>query len=249
MNTIAEFTIIGRVGEIKQVGTTLRVNIASSYSRKDNRGEWVERTRWNEVTVFGESTRGYVKRNIVKGDLVFTSGSMGQTKWEKDGETFYGVTLAAERIERLCKGPNHGDDKDDEPQERSVRRRPTTPTSRSDCSPRTGEASASPPFSPPYRRGRQSMAYQIYRIGEWERVGGVDGYSTIRAYLQPGLYETEAYARKKAARLADQDYENGGDGSFQVVAVGESPFDERRPSLSAWWAAHPHVLDFDDCPF
>ena len=118
MNTIAEFTIIGRVGEIKQVGTTLRVSIASSYSRKDNRGEWVERTRWNEVTVFGESTRGYVKRNIVKGDLVFTSGSMGQTKWEKDGETFYGVTLAAERIERLCKGPNHGDDKDDEPQEK-----------------------------------------------------------------------------------------------------------------------------------
>jgi single-strand DNA-binding protein len=117
MNTIAEFTIIGRVGEIKQIGTTLRVSIASSYSRKDNRGEWVERTRWNEVTVFGESTRGYVKRNIVKGDLVFTSGSMGQTKWEKDGETFYGVTLAVERIERLCKGPNHGDDKGDEPQE------------------------------------------------------------------------------------------------------------------------------------
>jgi single-strand DNA-binding protein len=80
MNTIAEFTIIGRVGEIKQVGTTMRVSIASSYSRKDNRGEWVERTRWNEVTVFGESTRGY--------------------------------------IERLSKGPNHGDDKADEPQER-----------------------------------------------------------------------------------------------------------------------------------
>ena len=59
----------------------------------------------------------------------------------------------------------------------------------------------------------------------------------------------KAYARKKAARLANQDYENGGDGSFQVVAVGESPFDERRPSLSAWWAAHPYILDFDDCPF
>jgi hypothetical protein len=79
------------------------------------------------------------------------------------------------------------------------------------------------------------MAYQIYRIGEWERVGGVDGYSTIRAYLQPGLYETQAFAQKKAARLADHDYENGGDGAFQVVAVGESPFDERRPSLGAWW--------------
>jgi len=93
------------------------------------------------------------------------------------------------------------------------------------------------------------MTYQIYRIGEWERVGGVDGYSTIRAYLQPGLYETEACARKQAARLAGQDYENGGDGGFQVVAVGESPFDNNRPSLSAWLAAHAHVLDFDDCPF
>ena len=133
MNTIAEFTIIGRVGEIKQVGTTVRVSIASSYSRKDNRGEWVERTRWNEVTVFGESTRGYVKRNIVKGDLVFTSGSMGQTKWEKDGETFYGVTLAGERIERLSKGPNHGDERPDEPQERRQRPATTRTTSLSEC--------------------------------------------------------------------------------------------------------------------
>ena len=72
MNTIAEFTIIGRVGEIKQVGSTLRVSVASSFSRRDNSGEWVERTRWNEVTVFGEGTRGYVKRNIVTGDLIFT---------------------------------------------------------------------------------------------------------------------------------------------------------------------------------
>jgi single-stranded DNA-binding protein len=117
MNTIAEFTIIGRVGEIKTVGTTLRVSIASSHSRKDNHGEWIERTRWNEVTIFSETTRAFVRRNIAKGDLVFTSGSLEQTKWEKDGETFYGVTLAAERIERLCKGPNRSDTKNDEPQE------------------------------------------------------------------------------------------------------------------------------------
>jgi single-strand DNA-binding protein len=98
MNTIAEFTVIGRVGEIKQVGSTLRVSVASSFSRRDNSGE-------------------YVKRNIVKGDLLFSSGSMGQTKWEKDGETFYGMTLACERIERLCKGPNHGEDNGADAQE------------------------------------------------------------------------------------------------------------------------------------
>ena len=39
MKTVAELTIVGRVGGIKQVGTTVRVSIASSYSRKDDHGE------------------------------------------------------------------------------------------------------------------------------------------------------------------------------------------------------------------
>ena len=104
MNMLTEFKLIGRVGEIREVGATLRVSVASSFSRRDNSGEWIDRTRWNELTIFSEATRGYVKRNLVKGDLIFTSGSLSQTKWEKDGETFYGVTLACEQIERLSKG-------------------------------------------------------------------------------------------------------------------------------------------------
>jgi hypothetical protein len=93
------------------------------------------------------------------------------------------------------------------------------------------------------------MAYQIYRIGEWERVGGADGYSTCRAYLRPGLFETDAYARKKAALLADEEYANGGDGGFQVVAVGESPFDNNRLSLNTWQATHRHAFDPEDILF
>ena len=154
MNTIAEFTIIGRVGEIKQVGSTLRVSVASSFSRRDNSGEWVERTRWNEVTVFGEGTRGYVKRNIVKGDLIFTSGSMGQTKWEKDGETFYGVTLACERIERLCKGPNHGEDNGG--MHRTAAASQWTTTYRSDGRFRPGRLR--PPRTPRARMGDPSLS-------------------------------------------------------------------------------------------
>ena len=88
------------------------MSVASSFSRRDNSGEWIDRTRWNELTIFSEATRGYVKRNLVKGDLIFTSGSLSQTKWEKDGETFYGVTLACEQIERLSQGPNRADAQD-----------------------------------------------------------------------------------------------------------------------------------------
>jgi single-strand DNA-binding protein len=106
MNAIADFTIIGRVGEIKEVGTTVRVSVASSYSGRDSRGDWADHTRWNEVTIFNEKAQGYVKRNLGKGDLVFTTGTLGQASWEKNGGTFYGVTLAARQIERLCKGPN-----------------------------------------------------------------------------------------------------------------------------------------------
>src|SRR5208282_2186985 len=74
MTGIAEFKIIGRVGAIKDVGTTVRVSIAANYSYKDNRGEWIENVKWNEVTIFNEATQGFVKRNLTKGDLVYTDG-------------------------------------------------------------------------------------------------------------------------------------------------------------------------------
>jgi hypothetical protein len=83
------------------------------------------------------------------------------------------------------------------------------------------------------------MAYQIY----W--IGGVHGYSTCRAYLQPGLYETLV---KKAARLSDEDYRDGGGSGVQIVAVGESPLDHNRPSLRAWPAPRGALI-LDDMPF
>jgi single-strand DNA-binding protein len=103
MSTIAEFKIIGRVGAIKDVGTTVRVSIASSYSYKNSRGDWAENVKWNEVTIFNEATQGFVKRNLGKGDLVYAAGTLGQTSYERDGERVYGVTLACEQIERLAK--------------------------------------------------------------------------------------------------------------------------------------------------
>ena len=40
MRTFAEFQIMGRVGKIKTVGSTLRVSIAAEYGRKDDRGDF-----------------------------------------------------------------------------------------------------------------------------------------------------------------------------------------------------------------
>ena len=40
MRNIAEFQIIGRVGKVKEVGSTLRVSICANYPAKDKHGEW-----------------------------------------------------------------------------------------------------------------------------------------------------------------------------------------------------------------
>ena len=113
MSMIAEFTIIGRVGAIKTVGTTLRVTIASNYPRKNDRGEWVDNTKWNEITIFSETTKSYVERNMRKGDLVHASGVLGQTSYERDGNTVYTMTLACHQINLLARAPS----KEDAPQE------------------------------------------------------------------------------------------------------------------------------------
>ena len=107
MSHCAEFQIIGRIGQIKKVGTTLRVTIASGYPYKDDHGEWQERTRWNEITIFNDARQSYVQRNLKTGDLIRATGVLEQTSWEKNGETHYGVTLACEQVGRLAKGPGH----------------------------------------------------------------------------------------------------------------------------------------------
>jgi len=151
MNTIAEFTIIGRVGEIRQVGTTLRVNIASSYSRKDQsrrmgRAHPLERShrlrRVHPRLRQSQHRQGRSRLHL---------GRDGPNEVGEGRRNVLRYRHARRRTHRaLCKGPNHDDDKDDEPQEK--RRAPVDDSGRHPvltAHPRTGEASASPPSRGP----------------------------------------------------------------------------------------------------
>lgn len=102
MKTFAEFQIIGHVGRVKKVGPTLRVDVAAEYGRKDEAGEFKPKPYWNEVTIFAEGAIAWVQANVKKGDLVHARGTLRQTSYEKDGQTIYGVTLAAEDFSRLA---------------------------------------------------------------------------------------------------------------------------------------------------
>lgn len=103
MKQIAEFTIIGRAGNIKTVGTTVRVNIASNYSFKDANGNWQDDAHWNEITVFAKTTQSYVEKYLEKGDLVFARGRVRQDSYEKNGERVYTVNLVCNDFSILAK--------------------------------------------------------------------------------------------------------------------------------------------------
>jgi len=60
MKNIAEFQIIGRVGVVEKIGSTMHVTIASNYSYKDEGGEWRDDAHWNEVVVFTTTTIRYI---------------------------------------------------------------------------------------------------------------------------------------------------------------------------------------------
>lgn len=89
MRNIAEFQLIGRVGNIDVRENVVNLTVAANYSRRDDKGEWTDDTYWNRVSIFGEKTRTYVSEKVQKGDLVHVRGRMRDTSYEKDGQKIY----------------------------------------------------------------------------------------------------------------------------------------------------------------
>ena len=103
MRGTAEFQIIGRIGRIAPVGSTLKIDIASDYPRKKDDGSWDSNTHWNTVTVFAERTIGWIKENCTPGDLVHARGRIRNGSYEKGGQTVYTVDLAITEFLLLAK--------------------------------------------------------------------------------------------------------------------------------------------------
>lgn len=104
MRNIAEFTLIGRVGTIKQIGKTVRVSVCANYPLKDDKGQWKDDAHWNEVTIFTKATQSYVSEHVGKGDLVHVRGRLRQNSFERDGQRVYTVDLIVQEIGRLAQG-------------------------------------------------------------------------------------------------------------------------------------------------
>ena len=91
MQNIAEFRIIGRIGKINSRDKVTKISVAANYTRQEN-GEWVTDTFWNEVTLFGKLIERSAKAEV--GDLVHIAGRMRDSSYD----TPEGKRYTTERI-------------------------------------------------------------------------------------------------------------------------------------------------------
>ena len=102
MKNVAEFTLIGRVGKVTTNGTVTRLSIASNYPRRQDDGSYRDDTHWNTVVVFAEGTRRYLAEQVGTGDLVMARGRLRESRYEKNGQTRYGVDLICLDLGKLA---------------------------------------------------------------------------------------------------------------------------------------------------
>ena len=91
--------LIGRLGD-KPICRTLNdgarvanLSIATDDGYKGSDGQWVERTTWHRVTIFGDKRVEFIEAHYGKGDLVHFQGRLSYNQWEKDGVKHYGTEL------------------------------------------------------------------------------------------------------------------------------------------------------------
>lgn len=111
MQNIAEFRLIGRIGSAEIKDKVAFLDIAANYGRKVG-NEWEDDTHWNRVTLFGKNIARAAKMG--KGDLVHATGRVRQSRYERNGETVYGVDLIVDRIAVIAKNGKPADDQRDD---------------------------------------------------------------------------------------------------------------------------------------
>lgn len=101
--------LIGGLGQDPEIRTTqsgtkvANLSVATS-SRQKQGDEWVPKTEWHKVVVFGK-TAEFCENYLAKGRTVFIDGRIQTRPWEdKDGNKRYTTEIVANIINALDKG-------------------------------------------------------------------------------------------------------------------------------------------------
>ena len=113
VNSVAFSGRLTRDMEMKQSGAGVygRFSIAVNTARKVD-GEWKEEASYLDCILFGQRCE---KLQLTKGTQVFISGSIKQSRYEKDGEKKSSVSVIVDSIVVVSKGEKKEDDYGDIP--------------------------------------------------------------------------------------------------------------------------------------
>ena len=97
MNNVT--TLIGRLGDkptcrtLNDGARVANFSIATDDGYKGRDGNWVKRTTWHRVTVFGDKRVDFIEAHYAKGDLVHFTGRLSYSQSERDGVKYNNAEL------------------------------------------------------------------------------------------------------------------------------------------------------------
>ena len=97
MNNVT--TLIGRLGDkptcrtLNDGARVANFSIATDDGYKGRDGNWVKRTTWHRVTVFGDKRVDFIEGHYAKGDLVHFTGRLSYSQSERDGVKYNNAEL------------------------------------------------------------------------------------------------------------------------------------------------------------
>jgi single-strand DNA-binding protein len=120
--------LLGNLGadpELKataQGQSVLKLRLATTERYQDKNGQWVDRTDWHSVVVWGKRAEG-LHKFLTKGMTVFVEGSLKTSTWEdRDGNKRYKTEVMAKSV--IVSGGKGGNRQDDSESPRDTQRRP-----------------------------------------------------------------------------------------------------------------------------
>lgn len=107
--------LIGNVGNDPEVrhsadgGVVVRFSVAHNYRKRDQEGDWQDRTEWVRVIVFGQLAKTLAEKETVKrGMKIYIAGRVELAPWTRnDGTAEAGAQVLANEVVSMM--PSTGD--------------------------------------------------------------------------------------------------------------------------------------------
>ena len=107
---INKVILVGNLGNDPDVKYTqggmaiCTLSVATTTSRKDKDGQYVDKTEWHRVKLFGR-----LGEYLQKGRQVYIEGRIEYGSYEKDGVTHYTTDILADEMQMLGGNPGAGE--------------------------------------------------------------------------------------------------------------------------------------------